>query len=91
MNRKISSLSTKTEIRAQFDGAMNTRSTKPYNLLDEPVANPKYGGITLREAVHKILYQNKSRTRSKIQKPKRGYSFGYNSPKHLDGKGTEFH
>lgn len=41
----------------------------PYELLDKPVANPKYGGITLREAVHKILYQGKYAKKSKNQKP----------------------
>ena len=30
---------------------------KPYQLLDKPITNPKYGGITLLGAVHKILYQ----------------------------------
>lgn len=30
-------------------------------LMDQPVANPRYGGLTLREATRKILLRGKSK------------------------------
>ena len=43
-------------------------TSNPHELLDKPVANPKYNGITLREAFHKVLYQGKYAKKSRIQK-----------------------
>ena len=37
-----------------------SKRSRADELLDEPVANPRYGGITLRDAVLKLLQPKKS-------------------------------